>query len=219
MSKTRLWPFSPNRGQWQPRRGQDRPRTHRDHYYIALDGFAVDLDARHPALVLSPQDPGDPAEPQLGAPRLRCPHHRGGKPGGMNLGRGFGGAEALIDPDARRQPINVVAVAVVARVTANARIPAMGGQAAVAPVAADLLRQPSVQRKTPPGERFERGPVAPVEGEEAARFAGSRAGHARPFDDRRCDPAADQEISDRGADHAAAANQNTHRTGCCCNDA
>jgi len=76
-------------------------------------------------------------------------------------------------------------------------------------------RQPSVQGKTPSCEGVERGSVAPVEGEETARPAGSRAPQTGAFDDDRLDPAAAQEISDRGADHAAPANQHPHRLAYC----
>ena len=73
---------------------------------------------------------------------------------------------------------------------------AIGGQAPVAPIAAELLRQLGMQRKAPPREGFERGAVAPVERQKATRFAGGRAGQTGAFDNGRLDPAAAQKIGD-----------------------
>jgi hypothetical protein len=67
-----------------------------------------------------------------------------------------------------------------------------------------------VKREAPPGQWLERRSVAPVQSQKATRFAGRRASQPCPFDDDGPDPAATQEISDRGADDAATAYKDPH---------
>ena len=67
---------------------------------------------------------------------------------------------------------------------------AIGGHAAVAPIARNLVGQGGVKSKTSPRERIERGAGAPVERQEAASLAGCRSGHLGPFHDDDVDPAA-----------------------------
>jgi hypothetical protein len=124
----------------------------------------------------------------------------------MNLRGGFRRAELLRHRHRRRQPIDVIGVAA----TPCSGDAAIGGEAPIAPVAADLLGEPRVQCKAAPHEGRERGAVAPVERQKPAGLAGGRAGDPGPLDDGRFDPSAAQEIGDRGADHAAPANQHTH---------
>ncbi len=107
-----------------------------------------------------------------------------------------------------RNPIDVVAATT--RDAARARETAVGGEAAIAPIAADLAGQAGVKREAAPRQRFERRPVAPVERQEPAGFAGRRVRDPGALDHRHLDAAAAQEIRDCGADDAAAANQDTH---------
>src|SRR5207237_1288022 len=88
---------------------------------------------------------------------------------------------------------------------------AIGGEAAIAPITADLRRELVMQCKAAARQGFERRAVAPVQGKKAASLTRRRAGEPRSFDDGRGDTAAAEEISDGGADHAAAADQYTHR--------
>ena len=66
---------------------------------------------------------------------------------------------------------------------------AIGGHAAIAPIARNLVGQGGVKRETPPRQRIERGAGAPVEGQEAASLAGCRSGHLGSFHDGDVDTA------------------------------
>jgi hypothetical protein len=121
----------------------------------------------------------------------------------------FPGAEPLRDDDAVGQPIEL-GRGVAERVTVGGDETAIGGHAAVAPIACDLASQTSVKRKTAPRQRIERGAGAPVERQEAAGLAGCGSGHLGPFHHRHVDPAAAEEIGGAGADHAAAADHDAH---------
>jgi hypothetical protein len=52
---------------------------------------------------------------------------------------------------------------------------AVGGEATIAPIAANLFGEASVKREAPPGQCLERCSVAPVQRQKATRFAGRRA--------------------------------------------
>src|SRR5262249_34488932 len=117
-------------------------------------------------------------------------------------------AQALRKRDAVRHPAQAIAAGTAAR--ARGRKAGVGGHPPVAPVAADLLGELGMQREAAPRQRFERRAVAPVKGEEAARFARGSAGDAGAFDHRRAHAAAGEKISDRGADDAAATDQHMH---------
>ena len=143
------------------------------------------------------------------APRLGRAHHRGGNCAGMNLRRGFGRAQPLAHAHAGRQPAEIIGAG--AARAGRRPTAAIGVEPAIAPVAPDLLGEPGMQREAAAGQRAERRAVAPVERQKAARLARRRACDRDALDDGRMNPAAAQEIGDRGADHAAAANHNTHQ--------
>jgi len=78
------------------------------------------------------------------------------------------------------------------------------------PIPLEFLREQRVQRETAPREGIEGAAGAPIEREEAARFARGCACHIRPLDDDNVDPAASQEIRGAGTDDTAAANHYPH---------
>src|SRR5262249_27302316 len=92
----------------------------------------------------------------------------------------------------------------------NAGEATVSGEATIAPIAANLFGEAGVKREAPPGQWREGSSVAPVQRQKATRFAGRRASQPCPFDDDGLDPAATQEISDRGADYAATAYKDPH---------
>ena len=145
-------------------------------------------------------------EAQLRTLPFRGPHHCGRKFSRVNLGSCFSGAQTLTDAHFCRQPIDAVRAAALAK----SHGPGIGGKRPIIPFGADLLGQAGVQGKAAPCERFERCPVAPVQCQETARFAGRGTSEPGAIDDDCLDPAAAQEISDRGADHSTAANQHAH---------
>src|SRR6516162_9561489 len=100
----------------------------------------------------------------------------------------------LTDADVGGQPIDGVRIGSFA----EAHEAGIGGERAIIRLAADLMRQASVQSKAAPGERCQPCPVTPVECQKTARFAGRRTSEPGAFDDDRLDPATAQEISDRG---------------------
>ena len=156
----------------------------------------------------SPHDARDLSETQLGSLRLRRPHHRCGEFCRDGPARWYRSSpDAAIDGHPDGKPIDAIGVLPWRPSAGDA---AIGGEAAIAPVAADFLGEAGVQRKTAPRERLERRAVAPVERQKAAGFAGGGTGEPGALDDGRLDPAAAQEIGDRGADDAAATNQHTH---------
>ena len=127
----------------------------------------------------------------------------------MNDPRGFRGAEPLHDDDALGQPVEFGA-RLVGRIVPGRDKTAIGGHAAVAPIARDLAGQGRVKRKTSPRQRIERSAGAPVERQEAACLAGCRSRHLGPLHDCHVDAAVGEEIGGAGADHAAAADHDTH---------
>src|SRR5262249_24122920 len=112
------------------------------------------------------------------------------------------------EADVVADPIQVVA----AGGTTRARRCEAGvrGHAPVTPIAADLLGELRMKREAAPRQLIKGAPVAPVEREEAARLARCRARDPHAFDHGSANAAAAQEISDRRADDAAAADQHMH---------
>src|SRR5262249_40627824 len=86
----------------------------------------------------------------------------------------------------------------------------VGGEAAKTPVAADLFGEAGMQREAPAGQRFERRPVAPIDCQKSSGLAARRARQSGPLDHDRLHAAAAEEIGDRSADHAAAADHHPH---------
>jgi hypothetical protein len=195
-------------GERQPRCGEDRPRPHRNDDGIARDELAIDDKAVDAAL--SPDDFGNVPEAEFGAVRPCRGHHCLGKARRVNLRRGLGRAELPGHAGAGGQPAEVVAAAAPPEPVSPASNAAIGCQPAIAPVAPGLLREFGMHREAAAGESGERGPVAPVEGQKPARLARRRAPDRGALDDGRGNPPAAQKVGDRGADHAAAANQNPH---------
>ena len=98
------------------------------------------------------------------------------------------------------------------------RVAAIGGQAAITPPIAERGGKLGMQREAAPRQSVERRAGAPVERQEAARFAGRRARDLVALDDDRLRTAPAREIGDRGADRAAAADHDaparTHGAPC-----
>ena len=191
------------------RADKQRPRPHCDDDGIRLDDAAIDLDTPDIRSIGTPNEACDLPATQLGALLLRGAHHGGSEFAGVNDPCGFGGAEPGRDDDAVGQPIELGAH-VTTRVMLGNGETAIGGHAAVAPIARDLACQCGVKRKTSPRQRVERGAGAPVERQEATGLAGCRRGHLGPFHDCHVDAAAREEIGGAGADHAAAADHDAH---------
>ena len=139
---------------------------------------------------------------QFGAVLLRGAHHGGGEFAGVNNRVVSVVPSCDGDDDAAGQPSEFGR-----RVTTSVTIaddePTIGGHAAVAPIARNLVRQGGVKPETSPRQRIERRAGAPVERQKSASLARCRRGHLGPFDDDDVDPAASEEIRDAGADHAA----------------
>src|SRR5262245_42333304 len=110
----------------------------------------------------------------------------------MDLGGRLRGAEPAADNHAVCDPVE--AVPGVPLPTWRAGKPTGGRKPPIAPIAADGFGQTRMQGKAAPRQGLERGPVAPVERQEAAGLAGGGAGDPRALDDNRLDPAATQEI-------------------------
>ena len=195
-------------GQRQPLAGEQRPWSHRDHDGIRCDRRAVDQDACDP-LALA-HEAGDLARVEAGAAVDRRVHHRAREPFGMHLRGGAWRAELLLEPGVGRQPARQ-AVGPYGQRAARARRDRERVEAAIAPVAAEFLGEFGVQSEAAPGEWCQRRAVAPVEGEKAAGLAGGRAGDAGTFDEHGLDLPLAEEVGDAGADHAAAADHDTHR--------
>jgi hypothetical protein len=140
---------------------------------------------------------------------LRGAHHGCGERAGVNDRGGFRRAEPGRDDDAAGQPIEL-GRRVTTRITFGNDETAIGGHAAVAPLARNLVGQGGMKCKTSPRQRVERAAGAPVERQEAACLAGCRSGHLGPLHDDNVDAAAAEEIGGAGADHAAAANHDAH---------
>jgi hypothetical protein len=80
----------------------------------------------------------------------------------------------------------------------------------IAQIIGPLARDLGMQREAAARESIERTADAPIEREKPTRFAGRSASDVGSFDDSDIDAAPSQEIGGASADHAAAANRNTH---------
>ena len=88
---------------------------------------------------------------------------------------------------------------------------APGVEPAIAPAAAvERGGQLGVQVEAAPGEPAERGAVAPIQRQEAARLARGGAGDAGALDHDHLDLPQAEEVGGAGADHPAAADHHAH---------
>jgi len=199
-----------HRRQRQPSRCEARPRTHGDHHRVALDRLAADLDAAHAGAAGVARNAGDLADAEAGAPGLGGAHHGGGECARMHLRGGVDGAEAPVDGYVIRYPGNL-RLARGAHAGGCIGVAAIGRHAAIAPVATELIVQAGMQREAAPSQCFERPAVAPVERKKPAGLARRAAGQPGALDDDHLGAQTTQEVGDRRADHAAAADQDAHR--------
>src|SRR5215471_17634823 len=89
--------------------------------------------------------------------------------------------------------------------------PSIGIKPAIAPIACNLLRQLGMQCKAAPRQRCQWRALAPIAREKNTGFSGGGASNAGAFEYDGLNAAAAEEISDRGADHPASADQHIHR--------
>ena len=176
VSNTRLCPFRPNTG------GSDSHRAARiDQGPMAMTTAspsmvcAVDLDTSDARPAAVAHDARHLTLAQLGSLRLGRAHHGGGELARVHLGGCLRRSQATVDCHAVRHPVDSRGDATTVPAVPCAGEAAIGGEAAIAPIAADLFRQARVQGKAAPRQRLERAAVAPVERQEAARLAGRRA--------------------------------------------
>src|SRR5262245_45544717 len=104
-------------------------------------------------------------------------------------------------------------MAVVARRAGTSRrthVAGVGGEATVAPIAVDRVRQVFVQLEAAARQVCERCAITPVKCEEATRFARGSAGNTVPFDDNGSNATPAQKVGDRGPDHTPTADYNPH---------
>jgi hypothetical protein len=80
----------------------------------------------------------------------------------------------------------------------------------IAQVIGCLAGKLGMQGEAAARQRIERTTATPIEGQKAARFAGSRTSDIRSFDDSDIDAAPGQKIGGASPDHAAAANHDMH---------
>lgn len=97
-----------------------------------------------------------------------------------------------------------------ARVTITSYETAVRIHSAIGPVVIYLTGKLGMQGEAAARQRIERATGAPIEGQKATRFAGSCASYLRSFNGSDIDAAPSQEIGGASANHAAAANHNTH---------
>ena len=73
-----------------------------------------------------------------------------------------------------------------------------------------------MQGEAATGQLLQRGSVAPVQRQEAARFAGGPTSQTRPFDDEGLSAKEAEELGGASPDDASAADYNAHRpaSGC-----
>jgi hypothetical protein len=176
---------------------------HCDDDRVAFDGRTIHGDAGDPAALAG--EPGD-------APRAeRCPlgfgraHHGRSELAGVDLRGGLDRAETLGEGKIVREPGKSPAAA-----GPRAGIAAVGVEAAIAPVVCSLLGEARMESEAAPREGRKGRAIAPVQGEKTARLAGRRVGNASPLNDDGFRPAPGEEPSNRGADDATAADQDTH---------
>ena len=84
-------------------------------------------------------------------------------------------------------------------------VPAIGREPPIAPRIVEFVGEFGVKIEAPPRQSIERAAAAPVERQEAARLAGGRAGDCVTLDHDRLRAAPAEEVGDRDADRAAAA--------------
>ncbi len=209
---TTLLPLSPyTAGKWQPLAGRHRPRPHCDDDGIGLENRAVDLDAQCRGLPGVEDDVGHASQAQLCAPSIAACSiasvNRAGctcavdawvpslpctcalltEPGGP----GHGTTAANIAP---------------LRPPAHSRF-----EPAIAPAAAvEHGGQLRMQSEAAPGEPAERGAIAPIQRQEAARLPRGGAGDAGPLDHEHLDLPQAEEVGGAGADHPTAADHHAH---------
>ena len=158
----------------------------------------------------APNEAGDPSAAHFGAVALRGAHHGGGERTGVNDRGGFRRAELGADDDAVGKP-GEFGRDVTTSVTLGNDETAIGGPAAIAPIARNFVGQRGVKCETSPRQRIERGAGAPVQRQETAGLARGRSGDLSPFHDNDLDPAATEEVGGAGADHAGAADHDAHK--------
>src|SRR5262245_2518683 len=104
-------------------------------------------------------------------------------------------------------------MAVVARRAGTSRrthVAGVGGEATVAPIAVDRMRQIFVQLEAAARQVCERCAITPVKCQEATRFARGGAGNALPFHNDGSNATPAQKVGDRGPDHTTTADHNPH---------
>src|SRR5262249_15579495 len=119
--------------------------------------------------------------------------------------RGLRRTEPAGDRDRLGEPRSPARAPAPWRGVARDRVAAISRQPPVAPRVAELFGKLGMQRKAAPRQRVERRAGAPVERPEAAGLARRRAADLMPLDDDRVRAAPAREPGDRGADRAAAA--------------
>jgi hypothetical protein len=192
-----------HRGQRQPFRCQYRPRSHGDNDRIGFQCLTIEQHADD--IAVAAQQPFRLAQTQLSALCLGGSHHGDSKCRRIHLRSCGGGANSPGDRDIRRNP---------SWPGADHRRPAhlasIGRHPAISPVAIERLGKFRMQSEAPAGQTHERRSVAPVEGQEAAGFAGRGAGDGLALKDHHARPSCGEVIGDRCADDARAHNHNSH---------
>ena len=118
-------------------------------------------------------------------------------------------AQLLLEQRVARDPIRQPSRRRTER-AAGACDDAEGIEPAIVPRAAERGGEVGMQGEAAPGQRRQRRAIAPVQRQEAAGLARGGAGDAGPLDDHGLHLPPAQEVGGTGADHAAAADQNTH---------
>ena len=140
--------------------------------------------------------------PQDRAMHLRRAHQTCRERAGIDHRRRLGRAEPSRDRDPAGQPRSRgrTAPGIVLR-----GVTAVGGQTPISPRIAELGGKLGMELEAPPRQTIERAAAAPVERQEATRFAGGCAGDRVTLDDDRQRAASACKVGDRGADRATAA--------------
>src|ERR1043165_5249609 len=185
--------------QAQPLRGAHGPWSERDHDRICEKRLAADFDA--PDGVSLANEPGDLAMMQSRAVLLGCAHHAQSECAWMNDRGRLGRAQLRSDDYTVGKPIQLrrAAPRLVALRHDHA---AIRGHALITP-AADLLLQPSMQRKASPRQSIKRASCTPVECQEAAGLARRGRRHPGALDHGHIDPAAREETGGACANRGA----------------
>ena len=137
--------------------------------------------------------------------------HRLGEPRRVHLRRGRLCAELALHQRALAEPGRPGHGTTAATTASCACQHAPGVEPAIAPAAAvEVGGQLGVQVEAAPGEPTERGAVAPIQRQEAARLARGGAGDAGALDHDHLDLPQAEEVGGAGADHPAAADHHAH---------